>query len=267
MSNKFNNTDIGNRIKEERTNRSWSKTKLGEQCYVTRQTISKWEGGSINFDWNNVSRLCELFDCDVGYLLGEYDTPHYVDKGIYEELGLSNSAIQFFRTIARIYEYDGVTLDENLSDEEQSQELAELFQGHLERIKEYDGYGSCTSGTKENQRSIVTNQGIDFDKDTSQRPPVNNFLTVLSAFLSHPDFLNYLLPSLVAYHHFKEVTTLQKNDDSPQKNFQPEQQEYWLMHDCIHNFENLIRALYTTPTQSYLEYPKKAAKKKEDING
>ena len=61
---------------------------------LSRGTLSKIENGSIlGFDLNLLIALCNLFDCDMGYLLCEYDERHRVTAEVCEKTGLSESAV------------------------------------------------------------------------------------------------------------------------------------------------------------------------------
>lgn len=58
----------------EREHNKMSQDKLGSLIGTTRQTISKWEkgiGGEITL--NMLLRLCDIFQCEMGYILCEYD--------------------------------------------------------------------------------------------------------------------------------------------------------------------------------------------------
>ena len=70
----YNWKEIGNRVRLEREHNKMSQDKLGSLIGTTRQTISKWEkgiGGEITL--NMLLRLCDIFQCEMGYILCEYD--------------------------------------------------------------------------------------------------------------------------------------------------------------------------------------------------
>ena len=47
---------------------------LSEKFNLSRDTISSWENGKSVPNINQLQQLCNIFDCDAGYLLGEFET-------------------------------------------------------------------------------------------------------------------------------------------------------------------------------------------------
>ena len=62
--------------------------------HIGRNTLSAWENGKANIELGDLIKLCELFNCEVGYLLCEYDTPYRVQSDISEQTQLSTKAIE-----------------------------------------------------------------------------------------------------------------------------------------------------------------------------
>lgn len=93
MINKYDFQKIGNRIKQERNNAKKSQDELGDYIGVTRQTVAKWEHGKDLPQLSDLLRLCNLFDCEIGYLLCEYDCKTKVATDIKKETGLTEKAI------------------------------------------------------------------------------------------------------------------------------------------------------------------------------
>lgn len=98
---KYNETMIGQRIKEERENLGFSQGELAEACNLSmnsRQTIAKWESGKQLPPTNDLLKLCELFKCELGYLLCEADyAKGYKSRTateLYEKTGLSEPAVE-----------------------------------------------------------------------------------------------------------------------------------------------------------------------------
>lgn len=87
---------IGERIKNERNRENHKLTldELAAKINVTRQTISKWEqgkgGGPTVWD---LQRMCDIFDCDYGYLIGDYECRTRIATDISDETGLSDQAV------------------------------------------------------------------------------------------------------------------------------------------------------------------------------
>ena len=85
---------IGQRIHEERKSLDLSMQKMGEYVYTTRQSIAKWETGDLStMEVRHLLRMCELFECESGYLLCEYDCKHKEIDNIQRVIGLSEDAI------------------------------------------------------------------------------------------------------------------------------------------------------------------------------
>jgi transcriptional regulator with XRE-family HTH domain len=91
--------EVGKRIQSERKRyiidgKSMSLDQLAEKISVARQTISKWEKGEGAGPtvWD-LLRMCEVFGCDYGYLVGDYDCRTRTATDIQEDTGLSEAAI------------------------------------------------------------------------------------------------------------------------------------------------------------------------------
>lgn len=87
--------DIGKRIKKERTRiKGLTLDVLAEKISVTRQTISKWEkgGGGGPTVWD-LEKMCAIFGCDYGYLIGDYECRTRTATDIRDETGLSELAV------------------------------------------------------------------------------------------------------------------------------------------------------------------------------
>ena len=105
---KYNNNKIADILIEERKKKGWSQEKLIEKLaekkvYVGRNTISAIES-SAKHDIGKLSlelliALAELYDCEIGYLLGEYPLKTGRDTDIQEETGLSAEAINTIKGI------------------------------------------------------------------------------------------------------------------------------------------------------------------------
>lgn len=96
----YNFAKIGERIKKERKGKNWTQKKLMEKlspyCPLGRNTLSDIENGICsNISLTLFSTLCkeEFFDCDMGYLLCEYDEKHHIVADIKETTGLESDVI------------------------------------------------------------------------------------------------------------------------------------------------------------------------------
>ena len=94
----INKKRISNRIKECRKEKGWSQDVLAEKLNCIRQTISNWERENLNLTIDDLINLCNVFDCDIGYLIGEYETKKHIAADIQKETGLSEKAIEILKS-------------------------------------------------------------------------------------------------------------------------------------------------------------------------
>lgn len=94
---------IGERINLERTcdRHKMTLEELAEKMSVTRQTVSKWEKGKATPTVQDLLKLCDIFECDYGYLVGDFDTRKHLSADIQNETGLSEKAIEVLQEINR----------------------------------------------------------------------------------------------------------------------------------------------------------------------
>jgi transcriptional regulator with XRE-family HTH domain len=99
---------IGERIRQQRLEAGYKR-----QCdfaealglrYESRQTVGAWEQGKRLPQLHILLKMCELFDCEIGYLLCEYDCKTREVTDISAATGLSEQSIKrlfLFRTKKR----------------------------------------------------------------------------------------------------------------------------------------------------------------------
>lgn len=95
---------IGIRIKEERQKLGLTQTELGLKLCVgdeatSRQTICNWEKGRIMPTIERFHDMCNQFDCELGYLLCEYDCKAKTNSDIHNLIGLSENSINILKQI------------------------------------------------------------------------------------------------------------------------------------------------------------------------
>ena len=93
---KYDLKSIGNRIRKQRKEAGYTQGKLAQQLYLSedsRQTIGKWEKGEVLPDMEQLLLMCDLFNCELGYLLCEYDCKTRNTTDITEITGLSEKAV------------------------------------------------------------------------------------------------------------------------------------------------------------------------------
>lgn len=87
---------VGERIKKERKRASLTQEELLEKVYLSKSSVASlraWERGERLPDTDTLARMCEVFDCDFGYLICDYDERDYSTHKICEATGLSESAV------------------------------------------------------------------------------------------------------------------------------------------------------------------------------
>lgn len=120
-------TAIGSRLKELRKEMGYSLAAVAEACGIQQyQTVSSWENENTAPSLKNLFQLCELYGCELGYLIGEYDCKTRRNADIKEEIGLSETVINQLRAykafnppvidaVNLIIEFDNGSLIENIS--------------------------------------------------------------------------------------------------------------------------------------------------------
>lgn len=89
--NDYDWTMIGKRIQAER-----KLVKLTQQELIVRigrskesyRELGKWEKGKTRPQLSDMLELCKVFDCTLGYLLGEYSGKTYEATDIYARIGI-----------------------------------------------------------------------------------------------------------------------------------------------------------------------------------
>lgn len=96
---KYIRKKVGNRIREEREKLKYSQTGLCRKIGISRNTLSAIEHGKEttkgerNLSIDVMLNLCDVFDCDIGYLLCEYDCKYHENADVREKTHLSEDAI------------------------------------------------------------------------------------------------------------------------------------------------------------------------------
>lgn len=102
---KDNKYKIGERIRKERIeagykNQSDFAVALGLK-EDSRQSVGSWENGIRFPSLDMFLKMCEIFECEIGYLLCEFDCKTREETDIQKATGLSNKSIRklfLFRT-------------------------------------------------------------------------------------------------------------------------------------------------------------------------
>lgn len=134
---------IASRITEEREALGLTKEGLAERLNVNRNTITSWERQDIKGRYpplEDLARMCDLFNCELGYLLGEYNCKTRAATDIQAETGLSERAIDRLREEAQKSEIFRGTLSELIE--------SPLFYSLVLGIADYKRYMSFSHSTE-----------------------------------------------------------------------------------------------------------------------
>lgn len=90
--------NIGSRIKNEREKKGMSQSNFAEYCGLqrtSRGTVGEWEKGKRLPDLEALLKMCELFECELGYILCEegYECKTRAQTDIQEKTGLTAEAV------------------------------------------------------------------------------------------------------------------------------------------------------------------------------
>lgn len=109
--------EIGKRIKRERETAGLGKKELLAKIYMSEsshKTLSAWESGERIPDLESLTRMADLFDCDIGYLLCDYNERTRDIADASQVTGLSPGAIeQLITGDVRIVEFISFLIESN----------------------------------------------------------------------------------------------------------------------------------------------------------
>lgn len=111
---KYSNEVIGSRIRQSRKECGLTQEVLADRLNVTRRPIGEWEKGNTLPELSLLLNMCAIFDCEMGYLLGEHEEKTRVATDICKETGLTENAVQIIRGE---FPYDVSFLLDQITDE------------------------------------------------------------------------------------------------------------------------------------------------------
>lgn len=85
---------LGANITEMRNNLGITQDRLSDLLKVSRKTVSNWETGDKRPSLDNLSALCDVFHCDIEYLLGKRDFPTKEIEVVCTYTGMSQKTIK-----------------------------------------------------------------------------------------------------------------------------------------------------------------------------
>lgn len=91
---KYNKEKIAQRIKKERIAAGLTQQELADAVFHDRQLIIKWERGASFPSLEDMVNLCDIFNCELGYLLCEFDDcKTYDEQFCHDFLGISPDSV------------------------------------------------------------------------------------------------------------------------------------------------------------------------------
>lgn len=118
MNNIYEFQKIGDRIRTERAKlnslsnsgkeKPMTQSDLANELGVTRQTVAKWERGDDMPSLSKCLELCNLFNCELGYLLCEYNCKTRMATDINRVTGLKEEAIEFLKQRKPLFECSAI---------------------------------------------------------------------------------------------------------------------------------------------------------------
>lgn len=93
---RYNIEEIGKRLREEREKRKMTQAKLAKVLHVTNKQISNYERGILLPPFEKLLDICDIFDCELGYILGEkeYENKTVLTTAVCNMTGLSAKSVE-----------------------------------------------------------------------------------------------------------------------------------------------------------------------------
>lgn len=92
----YNPILLGERIRKARKEAGLTQAQFAHALNMSEEslkTIGRWEKGEQTPKLDVLMKMCEIFGCEAGYLLGEFSLPTRDETDIQEATGLSQKAI------------------------------------------------------------------------------------------------------------------------------------------------------------------------------
>ena len=89
---KYDTGRIGQRIRIERKRLDMTQDDMGAELHVVRQTFSDWERGKKLPQLSDMLSMCNMFECELGYLLCEHEEKTREATDVCRATGLSEDA-------------------------------------------------------------------------------------------------------------------------------------------------------------------------------
>ncbi len=95
-----------NRIKEFRQQAGMKQQELADVLSVKQTTVSGWEVGRREPDFDSLKRMADIFNCSIDELLGQKEKPVVKDDGLNQKLEKLSD-----RNLQRLEEYIDLLLE------------------------------------------------------------------------------------------------------------------------------------------------------------
>ena len=79
-----------NQIKAYRTKLGQTQAELASACNVKQNTVSAWETGRSEPDFESLKKMADIFNCSLDELLGQKEKPVVKDDRLNRKLELLN---------------------------------------------------------------------------------------------------------------------------------------------------------------------------------
>ena len=98
---KYSKEEIGKKIQELRQAKNWSQEQLGHKIGTTGKQISNYENGKLIPPMDVLLILCDIFSCELGYILCEedYKAGTKLDTIIERRTGLNTDSLDALHLI------------------------------------------------------------------------------------------------------------------------------------------------------------------------
>lgn len=95
-----------NRIKEFRQQAGMKQQELADVLSVKQTTVSGWEVGRREPDFDSLKRMADIFNCSIDELLGQKEKPVVKDDGLNQKLEKLSD-----RNLQRLEDYIDILLE------------------------------------------------------------------------------------------------------------------------------------------------------------
>ena len=93
MGDKLYTFSFKDGFKRARKNSGYTQKSFSESFNISIETVKNWEQGRNIPEMETLERLCNFFQCDIDYLLGNIECETHDKQFIHDQTGLSENAI------------------------------------------------------------------------------------------------------------------------------------------------------------------------------